>query len=39
LPVGVTRRIDDGVVVVEFDDDECLGLSRCESAKTKKKEK
>ncbi len=41
LPVGVTRRIDDGVVVVvvvEFDD-ECLrlfvGLSRCESAKKK----
>jgi hypothetical protein len=31
LPVGVTRRIDDGVVV-EFDD-EFLGLSRCESAR------
>lgn len=44
LPVGVTRRIDDGVVVVvvEFvaDDVECLrlfvGLSRCESAREKK---
>jgi hypothetical protein len=38
FPVGVTRRIEDGVVVVELDDDgdECLrlfvGLSRCESA-------
>ncbi len=39
LPVGVTRRIDDGVVVVEFD--ECLrllvGLSRCESATNEKR--
>jgi hypothetical protein len=34
LFVGVTRRMDDGVVEVELEDDECLTLlSRCESAK------
>ncbi len=34
LFVGVTRRIDDGVVAVEFEDVECLTLlSKCESAK------
>ena len=45
LPVGVTRRIDDGVVVdvvvVEFDDDVCLTLlvelSKCESARRMQK--
>ncbi len=44
FPVGVTRRIEDGVVVVELDDDgdECLrlfvGLSRCESAERQRRE-
>lgn len=45
LPVDVTRRIDDGVVVVvvvvEFDGDACrtilFELSRCESARNEKK--
>jgi hypothetical protein len=45
FPVELTRRIEDGVVVVELeeddDGDECrrlfVGLSRCESARRIKK--